>query len=81
MNISSFEADNGIVVSESGNQKEIGPTVENVGTVSRGSYSYPGENGVRYTINWVADENGYQPTGAHLPVAPVATGSVAQRRF
>merc|ERR1711911_276326 len=36
---------------------------------SRGSYSYELE-GVTYTVNWVADENGFQPTGAHLPVSP-----------
>merc|ERR1711909_130762 len=42
---------------------------EEVGSVSRGSYSYELE-GVTYTVNWVADENGFQPTGAHLPVAP-----------
>jgi len=66
----SFEADNGIVVNESGNLKEIGPTVEDIGIVSRGSYSYVGEDNNRYTVNWVADENGFQPTGAHLPTPP-----------
>merc|ERR1712105_270366 len=74
----SFEADNGIAVSESGNQKEIGPTVEDIGTVARGSYSYPAPDGNRYTVNWVADENGFQPTGAHLPTPPPTPPHVIQ---
>merc|ERR1712243_248717 len=65
-----FEAANGIKVSEEGQQKHFGDKPEEgYGSVARGSYSYELE-GVTYTINWVADENGYQPTGAHLPVAP-----------
>merc|ERR1711946_80442 len=55
--------------SRKGEQKLIGDKPEEVGSVSRGSYSYELE-GVTYTVNWVADENGFQPTGAHLPVAP-----------
>merc|ERR1711911_25338 len=44
---------------------------ENKGMSMRGTYSWV-EAGVTYTVNWVADENGFQPEGAHLPVAPVA---------
>jgi len=65
----SYETGNGIVLKEEGEQKLIGDKPEEVGSVSRGSYSYDLE-GVTYTVNWVADENGFQPTGAHLPVAP-----------
>ena len=32
-----------------------------------GSYSYPGPDGVVYSVDWVADENGFQATGDHLP--------------
>merc|ERR1711972_384957 len=65
----SFEGANGIKLNEEGEQKRIGNEPEEIGTVSRGSYSYE-MDGVTYTVNWVADENGFQPTGAHLPVAP-----------
>merc|ERR1711928_54072 len=64
------EAANGIKMSEQGEQKYFGDKEEeSYGSVSPGSYSYELE-GVTYTINWVADENGFQPTGNHLPVAP-----------
>merc|ERR1712221_3974 len=63
-----FEAANGIKMSEEGEQKYFGDKEEeSYGSVARGSYSYELE-GVTYTINWVADENGFQPTGNHLPV-------------
>merc|ERR1711928_116761 len=51
-----YETENGISVSESGVQKQIGDKPEEAGTVSQGKYSYP-EGAVTYTITWVADEN------------------------
>merc|ERR1712011_57665 len=65
----SYEAENGISVSESGVQKQIGDKPEEAGTVSQGKFSYP-EEGVTYTITWVADENGFQAKGDHLPTPP-----------
>merc|ERR1712235_108994 len=65
----SFEGANGIKLNEEGEQKRFGNEPEEVGSIARGSYSYE-LDGVTYTVNWVADENGFQPTGAHLPVAP-----------
>lgn len=60
-----------------GNKQEAQGQLENVGTEDeaiavRGSFSFVADDGQTYTINYVADRNGYQPVGAHLPVAPEA---------
>merc|ERR1711946_42933 len=65
----SYETENGISVSESGVQKQIGDKPEEAGTVSQGQFSYP-EGSVTYPVSWVADENGFQATGDHLPTPP-----------
>ena len=51
---------------ESGALKQIG---EEFGTASKGSYSYPSD-GVTYTVNWTADENGFVAEADHLPTPP-----------
>ena len=38
--------------------------------VREGSHSYTSPEGQKIQLSYTADENGYQPTGAHLPVAP-----------
>ena len=65
-----FESEDGVKVEESGSQKQVGETAEDSGTVSKGSYSFTAPDGVVLTVNWVADENGFQPTGDHLPTPP-----------
>lgn len=57
-------------MNESGLQKLVGPEPEDVGTVARGSYSYVDPDGLTITVEWTADENGFQAKGAHLPTPP-----------
>merc|ERR1711911_246928 len=70
----SFAGEEGIKREESGSLipvQKLSPEDPDVELVVRGSYTYYAD-GVTYTVTYVADRNGFQPEGAHLPVAPVA---------
>uniref|UniRef100_A0A1L8E3C3 Putative cuticular protein 26 rr-1 family n=1 Tax=Nyssomyia neivai TaxID=330878 RepID=A0A1L8E3C3_9DIPT len=62
-----FETSDGISRQEEAELKNAG--TENEAISVRGSYSWVAPDGQTYTINFIADENGYQPEGAHLPKA------------
>uniref|UniRef100_A0A1L8E379 Putative flexible cuticle protein 12 n=1 Tax=Nyssomyia neivai TaxID=330878 RepID=A0A1L8E379_9DIPT len=62
-----YETSNGIAQQEHAELRNVG--TEHEAIVVRGSFSYLGPDGVTYTVNYIADENGFQPQGAHLPVA------------
>ncbi len=68
--ITRFESEDGIKVEAAGNQKQVGSSPEEIGTVQRGSYSYTAPDGTLISVSWTADENGFRASGAHLPVAP-----------
>ena len=69
--ICSFETSDGTQHSEDGKLKDAG--TEHEAIVVHGTFSWVDEKtGEHFTVNYVADENGFQPSGAHLPVAPVA---------
>lgn len=61
----SFETSDGISQQEQGQLVNQGS--ENEAISVRGSYSYTGPDGVVYTVTYIADENGFQPQGAHIP--------------
>ncbi|XP_014362822.2 flexible cuticle protein 12 [Papilio machaon] len=61
----SFETNDGKSVYAEGQLKNLG--TEGEALEVRGQYSYPGDDGVIYTITYIANELGYQPQGAHIP--------------
>lgn len=62
-----YETSGGIRAEESGQLNNAGQ--ENEAISVRGSFSYIGDDGQTYTVEYVADENGFQPSAAHLPKA------------
>ncbi|XP_055627224.1 larval cuticle protein 65Ag1-like [Toxorhynchites rutilus septentrionalis] len=61
------ETSNGIQQQEQAELRNFGP--ETSAIVVRGSYSFTADDGQVYTVNYIADENGFQPEAAHLPRA------------
>lgn len=65
-----FETGNGIAVQETGYLKNAGNS-EPV-QVIQGSSGYSAPDGQVIQTQYIADENGYQPSGSHLPTPPPA---------
>ncbi|XP_018571572.1 endocuticle structural glycoprotein SgAbd-8-like [Anoplophora glabripennis] len=66
----SYETGNGITAEELGVLKNTGvPDVE--AEEVAGSVSYTAPDGTPIKLSYVANEFGFQPSGDHLPVAPV----------
>ncbi|XP_022907034.1 flexible cuticle protein 12-like [Onthophagus taurus] len=60
-----YETSNGIAADEQGSLQNAGTDNESISV--RGQFKYVGPDGVTYTVTYVADENGFQPQGAHIP--------------
>lgn len=65
-----YETSDGTSHQEEAELKNAGS--ENEAMSVRGSYSWTAPDGQVYTVTYIADENGFQPQGDHLPKAPVA---------
>ncbi|XP_023025225.2 uncharacterized protein [Leptinotarsa decemlineata] len=60
-----YETENGIMAQEEG-------TVVNDAENARGGYSYTSPEGERVVVEYTADEEGFKPTGSHIPQIPEA---------
>ncbi|XP_070141855.1 endocuticle structural protein SgAbd-6 [Drosophila kikkawai] len=63
----SFETSDGISREESATLKNPGTPEEAISV--QGSVDWVGPDGVHYKLNYLADENGFQAQGDHLPQA------------
>lgn len=63
-----YETENGINFQEQGQVRALGP--DQVDKTVDGSFSYTSPEGQPISLQYRADANGFQPQGAHLPVAP-----------
>ncbi|EAT45452.1 AAEL003225-PA [Aedes aegypti] len=61
-------SDNDIEFSETGRVENLGADASAMRV--KGYYEFVGDDGVRYRVDYIADENGFQPTGDHLPTPP-----------
>ncbi|XP_019870246.1 endocuticle structural glycoprotein SgAbd-2-like [Aethina tumida] len=73
---SSYQTGNGIAAQEQGALKNAGRPEE--AEEVQGSFQYTADDGSQIALQYVADENGFQPQGAHLPVAPAPPPIPAQ---
>lgn len=64
----SYETGNGIVADANGAVRNIG--AEEPAIQVQGQFSYPSEEGGSIQLTYVANENGFQPEGKHLPTSP-----------
>ncbi|XP_043273076.1 endocuticle structural glycoprotein SgAbd-4-like [Venturia canescens] len=63
-----YESGNGIKAEEEGSLANAGS--ENEAIQAKGSFSYKDDQGKEISLTYTANEEGFQPVGDHLPVAP-----------
>jgi len=67
-----YETGNGIKAEARGSMKD--PETQ----VVQGSFAFVADDGQEYQVQYVADENGFQPQGAHLPTPPPMPPAIAR---
>ncbi|KAL3283244.1 hypothetical protein HHI36_006392 [Cryptolaemus montrouzieri] len=65
----SYETGNSIKAEEQGFLKNAGNEAEET-QVAQGEYEYTAPDGTVIKVTYIADENGFQPQGDHLPTPP-----------
>jgi len=64
-----YETDNGLNVKEQGQPRQIEGSDELAMQV-QGGYEYTAPDGTAISMSYIANENGFQPQGEHLPTPP-----------
>ncbi|XP_018575119.1 endocuticle structural glycoprotein SgAbd-4-like [Anoplophora glabripennis] len=75
----SYETANGIKVDETGYLRDDPSSTDKI-QVIEGSVSYTDNDGKVISLRYVADENGFQPEGDHLPTPPSLPSGEAQAK-
>ncbi|XP_039748773.1 endocuticle structural glycoprotein ABD-4-like [Pararge aegeria] len=65
-----YQSGNEINAEESGYVKNFGKGEGQEVQVAEGKFSYKAPDGSPISLQYIADENGFQPQGAHLPTPP-----------
>ncbi|EFA04467.1 endocuticle structural glycoprotein SgAbd-8 [Tribolium castaneum] len=63
----SYQTENGISAEETAQVRAVGNDLEKT---AQGAFSWTSPEGEQVSVSYIADGNGYQPQGSHLPVAP-----------
>ncbi|XP_046393070.1 endocuticle structural glycoprotein SgAbd-8-like [Ischnura elegans] len=71
----SYETEDGTKVEQVGQVRDFGDGIK--GYVAHGAYEFIATDGRKYRVTYTADENGFQPKGAHLPISPPYPGTQA----
>ncbi|TKX27782.1 cuticular protein RR-1 [Spodoptera litura] len=72
-----YETGNGIAAQEQGYLKNAG-VKDAEAQVAQGSFTYTSPEGIPISVSYIADENGFQPQGAHLPTPPPIPEAIAR---
>ncbi|XP_032669919.1 endocuticle structural glycoprotein SgAbd-2-like [Odontomachus brunneus] len=70
----SYSTGNGIQAQEQGQLAKI--AADEDALRAQGSFSYVDADGNSFGLNYVADENGFQPKGDHLPTPPPVPAAI-----
>ncbi|CAK1553606.1 unnamed protein product [Leptosia nina] len=73
-----FETNNGIAAQAQGIPRAFGGNPPVVPDVAQGSFSWTSPEGEVIAITYVADENGYQPSGNAIPQPPEIPAQIAR---
>ncbi|XP_011188635.1 endocuticle structural glycoprotein SgAbd-3 [Zeugodacus cucurbitae] len=69
-----YELGDGSKASQDGFLKKV--DTEHEGESIEGKFAFVADDGKEYLVTYIADENGYQPQGEHLPTPPPVPESV-----